>query len=152
LHGAGSCPPHPALAWSPGYCPDELHRDDRRRAGLRHERRAFASREPGVARHRPGQCGGRLPGSHARRGRHQPDGGEPPSGARTQLAEVMTAGATLVTMLFLAPLIELMPQATLAAVVIFYSIGLIHVEDFRAILAIRRTEFIWALAAFAGWC
>src|SRR5262249_31293885 len=72
------------------------------------------------------------------------------AGARTQLAEVITAGATLVTMLFLAPLIELMPQAALAAVVIFYSIGLIHMGDFLAIFAIRRKEFIWALAAFAG--
>ena len=43
-----------------------------------------------------------------------------------------------------------MPQATLAAVVIVYSVGLIQVPEFRAILAVRRTEFIWALAAFAG--
>ena len=42
------------------------------------------------------------------------------AGAQTQLAELVTAGATLVTMLFLAPLIGLMPQATLAAVVIVY--------------------------------
>ena len=72
------------------------------------------------------------------------------AGARTQLAEVITAGATLVTMLFLAPLIALMPQAGLAAVVIFYSIGLIHMGDFRVILGIRRTEFLWALVAFVG--
>ena len=72
------------------------------------------------------------------------------AGARTQLAEVITAGATLVTMLFLAPLIALMPQAGLAAVVIFYSIGLIQMGDFRVILGIRRTEFIWALVAFVG--
>jgi anti-anti-sigma factor len=43
-----------------------------------------------------------------------------------------------------------MPQSTLAAVVIVYSIGLIKPEEFRAILKIRRTEFTWALAAFAG--
>jgi MFS superfamily sulfate permease-like transporter len=53
-------------------------------------------------------------------------------------------------MLFLAPLIALMPQATLAAVVIVYSIGLIRPSEFRTILNVRRTEFIWALAAFAG--
>ncbi len=34
--------------------------------------------------------------------------------------------------------------------VIVYSVGLIKPADFRAILAIRRTEFIWALAALAG--
>ena len=72
------------------------------------------------------------------------------AGARTQLAELVTAAAALATMLLLAPLIALMPQATLAAVVIVYSIGLIQPDEFRAILRIRRTEFIWALTAFAG--
>lgn len=72
------------------------------------------------------------------------------AGARTQLAELVTALASLATMLLLAPLIALMPQATLAAVVIVYSIGLIKPAEFRAILKIRRTEFAWALAAFAG--
>lgn len=72
------------------------------------------------------------------------------AGARTQLAEIVTAGATLATMFFLAPFMGLMPQATLAAIVIFYSIGLIKPKEFRSILRIRRTEFIWALAAFAG--
>ena len=72
------------------------------------------------------------------------------AGARTQVAGLVTAGATLLTLLFLAPLIGLMPQATLAAVVIVYSVGLIQLPEFRAILAVRRTEFIWAVAAFAG--
>jgi sulfate permease, SulP family len=72
------------------------------------------------------------------------------AGARTQLAELVTAAAALLTILFLAPLIGLMPQATLAAVVIVYSIGLIKPADFRHILDIRRTEFIWALTALAG--
>ncbi len=53
-------------------------------------------------------------------------------------------------MLFLAPWIGLMPQATLAAVVVVYSMGLIKPAEFRSILRIRRTEFVWALAAFAG--
>ena len=43
-----------------------------------------------------------------------------------------------------------MPQATLAAVVIVSAAGLIHLPEFRAILAVRRTEFVWAIAAFAG--
>ena len=72
------------------------------------------------------------------------------AGARTQLAELVTATATLLTMLLLAGVIGLMPHTALAAVVIVYSIGLIKPADFRAILAIRRTEFIWALAALAG--
>jgi sulfate permease, SulP family len=72
------------------------------------------------------------------------------AGARTQVAELVTAGITLVTMLLLSPLIGLMPQATLATVVIVYSIGLIQPQEFREILQVRRTEFIWALTAFAG--
>jgi MFS superfamily sulfate permease-like transporter len=72
------------------------------------------------------------------------------AGARTQLAGLVTAAATLLTMLLLAGVIGLMPHTVLAAVVIVYSIGLIKPADFRAILAIRRMEFIWALAALAG--
>ena len=72
------------------------------------------------------------------------------AGARTQLAELVTAGATLATMLLLAPLIALLPQATLAAVVIVYSIGLIKPAEFGEILKIRLNEFTWAIAAFAG--
>ena len=72
------------------------------------------------------------------------------AGARTQLAELVTAAIALVTMLLLAPLIALMPQATLAAVVIVYSVGLIKPMEFREILRVRRTEFTWALVAFAG--
>jgi high affinity sulfate transporter 1 len=72
------------------------------------------------------------------------------AGARSQLAELVTATVALGTMLLLAPLIGLMPQATLAAVVIVYSIGLIKPSEFRAIVAVRRTEFVWALVALSG--
>jgi high affinity sulfate transporter 1 len=72
------------------------------------------------------------------------------AGARTQVAEMVTAGATLLTMLLFAPLISLMPGATLGAVVIVYSIGLIKPSEFRSILKIRRMEFLWALGALAG--
>ena len=72
------------------------------------------------------------------------------AGARSQVSGLVTASVTLVTMLFLAPLIGLMPEATLAAVVIVYSIGLIRPGEFAAILKIRRMEFIWAVAALAG--
>jgi sulfate permease, SulP family len=72
------------------------------------------------------------------------------AGARTQLAGSITALVALVTMLFLAPLLGLLPQATLAAVVIVYSIGLIRPQEFRVILAVRRMEFLWAITAFLG--
>ena len=72
------------------------------------------------------------------------------AGARTQLAEMVTAAMTLVTMFFLAPLVAMMPQSALAALVIVYSFGLIKPIEFRDILRIRRTEFSWAIVAFAG--
>ncbi|MGY4516338.1 SulP family inorganic anion transporter [Lysobacter sp. HA18] len=72
------------------------------------------------------------------------------SGARTQLACVVTAATAVVTMLVLAPMIGLLPQAALAAVVIVYSIGLVSPADFLDILRIRRTEAVWVIVAFAG--
>jgi SulP family sulfate permease len=72
------------------------------------------------------------------------------AGARSQFAEVVTAVVGLATILLLAPVLALMPQATLAAVVIVYSIGLIRPAEFSAILGIRRTEFTWAIAALVG--
>jgi len=72
------------------------------------------------------------------------------AGARTQLAEVVTASMTLVTMLFLSPVVAMLPQSALAAVVIVYSFALIKPIEFRDILKIRWTEFSWAIVAFAG--
>jgi high affinity sulfate transporter 1 len=72
------------------------------------------------------------------------------AGARSQVAELITAAAAGAVMLFLAPVIALMPQATLAAVVIVYSIGLVRPSEFRSILSVRQMEFIWALTAFVG--
>ena len=72
------------------------------------------------------------------------------AGAQTQGASLVTAATALGTMLFLAPVIGLMPQATLAAVVIVYSVGLFSPKEFRAVLRVRRTEFVWALVALVG--
>jgi high affinity sulfate transporter 1 len=72
------------------------------------------------------------------------------AGARTQLAAVVTAIASLATLLVLAPVIGLMPQAALAAVVVAYSLDLIQPAEFAAIRRIRRIEFRWAFVAFAG--
>lgn len=72
------------------------------------------------------------------------------AGARTQIAELVTAAVTLATLLMLAPLIALMPSATLAAVVVVYSAGLIKPAEFRDISRVRKIEFYWAVIAFAG--
>jgi len=70
--------------------------------------------------------------------------------ARTQLAAIATAGVVIITLLFLAPVVSLMPQATLGALVLVAAAGLIKVQEFRAIASIRRIEFWWAISAFAG--
>ena len=72
------------------------------------------------------------------------------AGARTQAAELVTAGLVLAVLLFLSPLISLMPQATLAAVVVATTAGLLNPKDFQSILRIRRKEFWWSTIAFAG--
>ncbi|MFO7692544.1 MAG: SulP family inorganic anion transporter [Vicinamibacterales bacterium] len=72
------------------------------------------------------------------------------AGACSQVAGIVTAATTVAVLLFLAPLISLMPNATLAAVVIATSAGLINLPDFTAIRRIRRVEFRWAVAAMAG--
>jgi high affinity sulfate transporter 1 len=72
------------------------------------------------------------------------------AGARSQLAGLVAAAAALLTMLLLAPFIGRLPNATLAAVVIVYSVGLIQPAEFAAISRVRRTELVWALVALAG--
>jgi high affinity sulfate transporter 1 len=72
------------------------------------------------------------------------------AGGRSQKASLVTAGTAVATMLLLAPVLGLMPNATLAAVVIVYSVGLIQPAEFRAIRNVRTMEFRWALIACMG--
>ena len=72
------------------------------------------------------------------------------TGARTQLSELVTVAMVVATLLFLSPLIGLLPKATLAAVVVVTTLPLLGTTEFRAILRVRRTEFLWALATCAG--
>jgi len=72
------------------------------------------------------------------------------AGARTHLAEIVTAAMAMVTMLFVAPMVSLLPQSVLAALVIVYSVGLMNPIAFYEVLRVRRTEFSWAIVAFAG--
>jgi SulP family sulfate permease len=72
------------------------------------------------------------------------------SGGVSQRASLVTAASALATMLLLAPVLGLMPNATLAAVVIVYSVGLIQPAEFHAIRAVRSMEFRWAVIACVG--
>jgi SulP family sulfate permease len=72
------------------------------------------------------------------------------AGGHSQKASLATATVAGATMLLLAPLLSFMPHATLAAVVIVYSVGLIDPSEFRAMLRIRPMEFRWAVIAALG--
>jgi MFS superfamily sulfate permease-like transporter len=72
------------------------------------------------------------------------------AGARTQVAALVTVAAAAATLLFLTPVIGLIPQAALGAVIIATSGGLLSPAEFRKIRTIRRAEFRWALVALAG--
>jgi high affinity sulfate transporter 1 len=72
------------------------------------------------------------------------------TGGRSQLASLVTAGVAAATMLLLAPILGLLPQATLAAIVIVYSVGLIQPAEFLAIRKVRTMEFRWAIVAALG--
>ena len=72
------------------------------------------------------------------------------TGGQSQLVSMVTGGVALATMLLLAPILGLLPHATLAALVIVYSVGLIQPAEFLAIRKIRTMEFRWAIAAALG--
>ncbi len=72
------------------------------------------------------------------------------AGGRTQKASLVTAGTAAAIMLLLSPLLGLLPYATLAAVVIVYSVGLIQPAEFLAISKVRKMEFQWAIVACVG--
>lgn len=72
------------------------------------------------------------------------------AGGRSQKASLVTAAAAALTMLLFAPVLSLLPQATLAAVVVVYSIGLIQPAELAAIRRVRTMEFRWALIACLG--
>lgn len=72
------------------------------------------------------------------------------AGGRSQKASLVTASTAAATMLLFAPLLGLLPHATLAAVVIVYSAGLIQPAEFFDILKVRKMEFRWAIVACLG--
>ena len=59
-------------------------------------------------------------------------------GGQTQKASLVTATVALATMLFLAPVLGLLPNAVLAAVAVGYSIGLIQPAEIQSARAVVR--------------
>jgi len=72
------------------------------------------------------------------------------AGARTQVAGVVGAVAICLLLVLAPDLLQHLPQAALAAVVIAAAIGLVEVSDLRRIYRIQRWEFWLSMACFAG--
>jgi high affinity sulfate transporter 1 len=72
------------------------------------------------------------------------------AGARTQLTSVVGALAIALLLLAAPNLLQHLPTAALAAVVIAAAVGLIEVADLKRIYRIQRWEFWLAIVCFAG--
>ncbi|GAA4407959.1 SulP family inorganic anion transporter [Quisquiliibacterium transsilvanicum] len=72
------------------------------------------------------------------------------AGAKTQLAGVVGAIVVAVLLMFAPRLLESLPRATLAAVVIAAAIALIEITDLRRIYRIQRWEFWLSMGCLAG--
>jgi SulP family sulfate permease len=72
------------------------------------------------------------------------------SGGKTQLVSIVAAALILLTGLFLAPLFEDLPQATLAAIVIVAIANFFKVRELRRFAYLRRTAIVLALVALVG--
>ncbi|MGV7214505.1 SulP family inorganic anion transporter [Bradyrhizobium sp. UFLA05-112] len=72
------------------------------------------------------------------------------AGARTQLTSVVGALAIAALLLAAPNLLQHLPSAALAAVVITSAIGLIEVADLKRIYRIQRWEFWLAIVCFVG--
>ncbi|QCQ93390.1 SulP family inorganic anion transporter [Rhodococcus sp. SGAir0479] len=71
------------------------------------------------------------------------------AGARTQASGVMTAVLAVLVALFLAPVLNDLPQATLGAMVVVATLGLVDLGSFARYWRVNRVEF-WIAAATAA--
>jgi SulP family sulfate permease len=69
------------------------------------------------------------------------------AGAKTQLSGLVTALVVVLALTLLTPLFNLLPQATLGATVLVAAVGLVRLDKFRRIAAVRRRDAGLAIAA-----
>ena len=72
------------------------------------------------------------------------------AGARTQIANIVAWGVTLVTLLFLTPLFTSLPEAVLAALIIHAVCHILTARKLEKIRLVSRTEFWLAVITLAG--
>ena len=72
------------------------------------------------------------------------------AGARTPASLVTAAAATALVALFLTPIFEPLPEATLGAIVIVAVMGMMKVGKMRQLWELRRADFWLAMIALVG--
>ena len=72
------------------------------------------------------------------------------AGVRSRLSGLLVAALLVVTMLFLTPLFDGLPQATLAAIIIAAVIGLVDVRGFRQLWRLDTDDARLAVVAFVS--
>jgi high affinity sulfate transporter 1 len=72
------------------------------------------------------------------------------AGARTPASLVTAAAATALVALFLTPLFEPLPEATLGAIVVVAVAGMMKVAKMRQLWQLRRVDFWLAMIALVG--
>ena len=71
-------------------------------------------------------------------------------GVRTQVAGVVSALAVALVLVFLTGPVADLPNAVLGAVIVYSAIGLVSLDEWRAVRAASRTEFAIGLVAMGG--
>ena len=71
-------------------------------------------------------------------------------GSRTQVVSLVAAVLVVATLLFLGPVLALVPRAALAAVIVSAAIAIIDVPGYRALWKVSRSEALLAVVAALG--
>ena len=71
-------------------------------------------------------------------------------GGRTQVASIVAAAALVATLLFLGPVLRILPIPALGAILVAAALSLIDVEALGEIRRISRIEFLFAIIALMG--
>jgi len=66
-------------------------------------------------------------------------------GAKSQVAQLVAAGGLILFLLFLTPMLALMPKAALGAILIVTAFGMLETASLRMLLKIDRSEFAIAV-------
>src|SRR4029077_8538428 len=72
------------------------------------------------------------------------------AGVKTRLSGLFVAVLLVATMLFLTPLFDGLPKATLAAIIIAAVVGLVDVKGFRRLWQIDQGDAKLAIVGFAA--